>query len=91
METPGGGQINREDFGLIVVLIDIAVIISFICFIWFLERGQEKFIEQFEEETIEMMDFTVRVKGMPLDDMYKNDEAGLRAHLIDHFETVVKE
>ena len=38
-----------------------------------------------------MTDFAVRIKGMPLDDMYKNDESGLRAHLIDHFETIVKE
>ena len=49
METPAGTKINREDFGIVIVFIDIAVIISFILFIWFLERGQEAFIEKFDQ------------------------------------------
>ena len=91
MDAPGGAKIDREDFGMIVVAIDMLVIITIVLFIWFLEKGQESFIEQFEQETIEMTDFSVRIKGMPEDDKYKNDEAALRAHIIDHFETIVKE
>ena len=82
---------DREDFGTVVVFIDMVVVLTFIGFIWMLEKGQESYIDQFERQTIEMTDFGVRIKGMPLDDEYKNDEAGLRAHLIDHFDSIVME
>lgn len=74
MDTPAGTKMNREDFGVLVVFIDIFVVIIFFIFIWLLENGQERYVNQFEQQTIDMTDFAVRVKYLPNDKKYNNDE-----------------
>lgn len=75
----------------VIVWIDMVVVISFLIFIWVMEDSQEAYAHQFKEESIEMNDFSIRVKGMPLDHQYGNDENNLRAFLTHHLEGVIRD
>ena len=46
--------INKADFGLIIVFVDVFVIIFVLAFTWTLEIGQENFVQIFDDGTIEM-------------------------------------
>lgn len=50
-----------------VVIIDMFVVVLFCCFIWAMENSLSTYAIQFEEESIEMNDFALRMKGMPKD------------------------
>lgn len=60
-----GSSINKSDLGLTIVFVDIFVIIFVLAFTWTLEIGQENFVNIYDEGTIEMSDFSLRVKKMP--------------------------
>ena len=62
--------INKSDLGLIVVFVDVLVIIFVLAFTWTLEIGQENFVKIFDEGTIEMQDFSLRIKRMPDEKIY---------------------
>ena len=63
--------INKADFGLIIVFVDVFVIIFVLAFTWTLEIGQENFVQIFDDGTIEMQDFSLRIKKMPEESVYK--------------------
>lgn len=75
----------------VIVWIDMVVVVSFLIFIWIMEDSQEAYAHQFKEESIEMNDFSIRVKGMPLDHQYGNHENNLRAFLTHHLEGVIRD
>lgn len=83
--------LQKAEMANVIVWIDMVVVVSFLIFIWFMEESQEAYAQQFKEESIEMNDFSIRVKGMPLDHQYGNDENNLRAFLTHHLEGVIRD
>jgi hypothetical protein len=83
--------LQKAEMADVIVWIDMVVVVSFLIFIWIMEDSQEAYAHQFKEESIEMNDFSIRVKGMPLDHQYGNDENNLRAFLTHHLEGVIKD
>lgn len=76
---------------LTIVFVDMIVVVCFLIFIWIMEDSQESYANQFKDESIEMNDFSIRVKGMPYDYQYDCEDSTLRAYLINHFESVIKD
>ena len=50
---------------MVIVLVDVFVVVFILLFTWTLEIGLENFVKIYEEGTIEMQDFSLRVKKMP--------------------------
>jgi len=86
-----GEPLQKAEMADVIVWIDMVVVVSFLIFIWIMEDSQEAYAHQFKEESIEMNDFSIRVKGMPLDHQYGNDENNLRAFLTHHLEGVIQD
>ena len=76
---------------MMIVLVDMIVVVCFLIFIWIMEDSQEAYANQFKDESIEMNDFSIRVKGMPHDNQYGCEDSILRAYLIHHFESIIKD
>lgn len=53
-------EFQKNDFSVIIVAFDIITILILIWFAYFLEEKQKEFVENFEDETIQMTDFCVR-------------------------------
>lgn len=73
-----------------MVFVDLFVIVIFLAFTNILERSQKNYVKGFKDDTLEMTDFTIRVKPMPHDAKYGDSEPTLRAFLMVHFETIIK-
>jgi hypothetical protein len=71
--------IDKSLFGLIVVLVDVAVIIAFYVFTAVVRQRQLEYIREFKLQSIQMSDFTVRLEGLPCDLEYGDNEHVLRA------------
>ena len=65
--------------------------IAFLAFIHFLEKSQRNYIDKFKNQTIEMDDFALRIKNLPVDASFRNNPEALKCHLIQHFEKVIKD
>ena len=83
-------SLEKDKFALGVVLLDIIVIMSFYIFTQVLRKRQIEYIEEFELQKIQMMDFTVKVSYLPNDLAYGDNEHVLKAHLMSHFEKVLQ-
>ena len=81
--------IEKDAFGLFIVIIDFCVIMSIMGFIHILEQRQLEYIEQFKRQTIQMSDFALRVKNLPRDSEYGDREHILKAYLWDHFQALL--
>lgn len=86
-----GAEITKNDMALYVVFIDMVVVVCFLIFIWIIEDSQESYANQFKDESIEMNDFAIRVKGMPHDNKYGSSDNTLRCYLMQHFESIIKD
>ena len=64
--------------------------VMIIAFIYILDNRQNEFIKQYNKQTIEMSDYTIRVKGLPADSAYGDKPEILRAQLWTHFEKILK-
>ena len=88
---PGIGiTIKKNSFGLFIVITDILAVIMIIAFIYILDNRQNEFIKQYNKQTIEMSDYTIRVKGLPADSLYGDKPEILKAQLWTHFENILK-
>ena len=58
-------EVNKNDFGIFVVLFDFLVIFILMAFVGLLEKRQKEYVDKFCDETIEMTDFCMRFEGMP--------------------------
>lgn len=91
--------LTKYDLGYIILVVDLLVIFTLFLFIYLIEVGQRNFIEIFNENTITPEDFTLKIKGMPDEALYsigggaKRDyrDETLKALLINHFESVLRE
>jgi len=50
-------SITKNDFGILVVLLDMFIVIAFTIFVKSLETQQKKYTQKYEDEVIEMADF----------------------------------
>lgn len=60
-------EMTKNEMGIIVVIIDMAIIVLFLIFISIVETSQKNFVKKFKDQTIEMTDFSIRVKNLPKD------------------------
>ena len=60
-----GLSISKEDIGATIVVFDIVTITIVLFFGWFLNQSQYVYVNMYKTKTIEMSDFTLRVKGLP--------------------------
>jgi hypothetical protein len=65
-----GEKLQKSEFGMIIVVVDVFVVIFILLFTWTLEIGQENFVKIYDKGTIEMSDFSLRVKKMPDESKY---------------------
>ena len=82
-------SMDRGKFGILVVFIDMLVIIAVIIYIYVLQERQKEFIDQFNQQVIEMSDFAIRVKNLPTNLKYDDNENILRAQLWRHFQKIL--
>ena len=82
---------------MIIVVVDIFVILALIIFTWALEIGQENYVKMFLDHTIEMTDFTIRIKHLPEESQYCDCDSPehrddiLKALLTNHFQSLLKD
>lgn len=72
-------RLRKDDFGVFVVGVDFLVVVTLICFIYILDGRQQEFIDQFNNRTIMMTDYTIRIKNLPNDFEYGDRDEILRA------------
>jgi len=84
-----GVEIQKASFGIFIVVIDLLVIMTIVCFIYLLEVMQNKYIEEYNKQTIKMSDFTIRVKNLPGEAEFGGKEEILKAELWAHFEELL--
>lgn len=81
---------TKEQLGGFIVGFDIATIVFLILFTWILKKTQKEYIDKFNRDTIQMTDFSIRVKGIPHHKFYcdadGDDDGTLKAVLLKHFE-----
>jgi len=65
------------------------IVVSFLIFIEIAENGQKQYVTKFKDQTIEMDDFSIRVKNLPKDEEFGNNPEHLKAYLIKHFEEII--
>lgn len=82
-------EVQKKDFGIIVVFIDFLCVFIFIFFTFFLESRQREYAENFEQQTITMSDFTLELANLPRDGFFNGKEQVLRTVLWDQLEQVM--
>jgi len=92
VKIPGTNKIfEKTSLGYIVVIVDFFVIIIFLLFTNLLEKSQRNYVRKFYNDTLELTDFTIRVRPMPHDAKYGDSESVLRAFLTTHFREIIKD
>lgn len=72
-------MVSKDQLGSMVVLIDIVAVISMLLFVCILDMRQEEFINAFKESTIQMDDYSLKIKNFPNDEEFLNEEYLLKA------------
>ena len=72
-------HIHKDYFTYLLVVTDFLVILLTGWFINFLDKSQRMYADDFEEETIQMNQFTLRFGGIPNDISYQGNEVILKA------------
>jgi hypothetical protein len=86
-----GEEVSKYAVGGAVVTVDIIVVILFLIYIEILEFSQKSYVDEFKDQTIEMTDFTIRVKNLPEDIDYGGDTEDLKAYLMEHFGKIIRD
>ena len=66
-------EISKDSFGLMVVVIDILCVMVILASITIIGRRQQEFIDAFKDDTIQMDDYTIKVKQLPKDAEFGGD------------------
>ena len=69
----------------------MATVLCLILFTNVLKFTQNTYVEKFDETTLEVQDFTIRVDNLPHQLEYLYDENVFRGILTQHFEQVIKD
>jgi hypothetical protein len=86
-----GNVISKEELGMMVVFIDMIIVVCFLIFLEVAENGQKDYVTKFKDQTIEMDDFSIRVKNLPKDAHFGGEPDHLKAYLMEHFEGIIKD
>ena len=86
-----GEEFDKEQLGYLIVFIDIFTVICIFLFAEALNNAQEEYAAYFHSSTIEMTDFTIRVKRLPHHTTYGDKDDVLRAVLTAHFEEIIRD
>ena len=78
-------EIPKSELSYIVVLIDFLSVLIVLIYTWWLESSQRAYVQVYKQNAIEMEDFALRIKGIPHQTKYGNNDEVLRAVLITHF------
>lgn len=81
---------TKEELGLLILAIEAVVGLGFMFYFLRLEGSMEQYAEVFDQKSLEMIDFTLRVQNLPTDLKYGNNREVLQAYLISHFENVIQ-
>lgn len=73
--------ISKDLFGFLVVMMDLLVSFCIYCGSLVIDRRLRQYVSAFKQQIIEMDDFTLTVKNIPL---YTQDENLLKADLWQH-------
>ena len=82
---------TKSEMGLIVCFIDMLVVVLILVLSSLLEHSQKAYTAKFKEQTLQMSDFSIRVKNLPRDIKFKGKNHILKAYLTEHFESVANE
>ena len=82
-------RIAKNDFGILIVLVDITIMVLYVVFINRLESLQKAYAEQYEDETIAMTDFCFQFTNMPQNAYFDGSESVLRLKLWSHLNKVI--
>jgi hypothetical protein len=85
----GTTTIPKGNFSVMVVFFDFITILIFIWFASWLEDRQKTYINKYQDETIEMTDFTVRFGSMPSNKYFEAKEKKLLWALWDKISRVM--
>lgn len=58
-------SIQKDSLGIIVVFFDMITVVAIILFTKILTANQNNFVDIFDQATLEMSDFTIRVGNLP--------------------------
>lgn len=75
----------KDQFGVLIVFFDMGTVILIIIFAETLGSSQEDYAKAFNMQTIEMTDYTIRVKNLPHHEKYFDKDDVLRAVITHHF------
>jgi hypothetical protein len=56
---------NKSQIGFLLVTLDLIALIVFLLFGWYLAQTQDNYAKMFDQATLEVSDFTIRVKNFP--------------------------
>lgn len=68
---------------------------ALLLFTYFLEIGQNNYVEMYNEMTLEMSDFSLKVSGLPDERHYSEEnikyrDEALRCLIVTHFQTIIQ-
>ena len=87
----GKGQIKipKSNFSIFIVLFDWLTIIILLWYVGWLDDRQKTFVEKYQNETIEMPDFTIRFEKMPANRFFEGKEKKLKWALYDKISRIL--
>lgn len=86
-----GDEFAKDQLGVMIVFFDIFSVLALIVFAKVLISTQEDYVKAFDKATIQMTDFTIRVRNLPHHLMYDDKDDVLRAILMQHFQQIIKD
>jgi hypothetical protein len=79
---------KKVDFGMLLVFFDILSFSILVLFHFFLERRNKQYISFFKQKAIQMDDYSIKVKTLPIPEHYYGDIQLLKALLLKHFNSI---
>ena len=71
----------KNDFGYIIVATDFVSIFLFAWFVSYLEKVQKQYHQVYDNQTIQLNDFTLRFKNIPTDVHFQGNEQVLMGQI----------
>lgn len=82
-------ELKREDLGLIIVSMDLACVLSFLLYLWFITYFVKIDVERHRKQLLETKQFALCFSNLPkLTENYSLEM--LRADLWDHIESIIR-
>ena len=82
---------DKETISLLLVIIDIISMLFVLCFINILQSLQRDFSNLFDENTIEVRDFAIKIDNLPHSYKNANDEIDVKFKLWKQIQEIIKD